>query len=355
MAVLLCMALFLAFDWNRRRRRHVYRHMSSRLLLFFLLLLLVSTSTYGQTDPTQPCQMSPSDRAWIEHAVHNWGIAQRELLHLSPAPLPTVVVIDQHCTYVSDTPKYNDLVWKASPHSDIVVLPDGKRVPLGLISFASPLGTGPATGYFAMSLPSLWRAKKVESSLGIEPLIDGVLLHEMAHTRQFYFANPALAELSKRYGLPDDIGDDSLQEAFSANKEYVAEYQKERDMLYAAALTPSDKQARSLAKQALSLMRTRRNRWFRGDNEKWCDLDEIFLTMEGLGQWTMYAWYTGPSGLHISPTTAIDFVRRKRQWWTQDEGLALFLVIDRLLPNWQSLAFAPKPLTAESLLERATR
>ncbi|HEX6879083.1 MAG TPA: hypothetical protein VF135_01860 [Terriglobales bacterium] len=299
--------------------------------------------------------MSPSDRAWIEHAVHNWDITQRQLLHLTPAPLPTIVAIDQQCTYVAASPQNNALHWKASPHSDTVILPDGKRVPLGLISFASPLDAGAATGYFAMSLPSLWRANKVESTLGIEPLIDGVFLHEMAHTRQFYFANPTLDALSKRYGLPDDIGDDSLQAAFSGNKQYVAEYEKERDLLLAAALSRSDKEARSLAKQALNLMRSRRNRWFRGENKKWRDLDEIFLTMEGVGQWVMYAWYTGPSGLHLPPATAIDFVRRKRQWWTQDEGLAVFLVVDRLLPDWQSLAFAPKPLTAESLLERATR
>ena len=299
--------------------------------------------------------MSPSDAAWIEQAVRNWKMAEGQVLHLAPAPLPTIVAIDERCTYLAASPEGEVMDWKASPHSQSVVLPDGKRVPLGLISFAAPIGNGGATGYFAMSLPSMWHARKVESTLGIEPLVDGVFLHEMTHTRQFYFVNPALDTLTKRYGLPDDIGDDSLQEAFSKNKGYVAEYERERDLLYAAAVSPSDDEARRLTKEALAAMRSRRERWFHGENEKWRDLDEIFLTMEGLGQWVMYSWYTGPSGLHLSRESAINFVRRKRQWWTQDEGLAVFLVVDRLVPNWQSLAFAGKPLTAEGLLERAAQ
>lgn len=126
-------------------------------------------------------------------------------------------------------------------------------------------------------------------------------------------------------------------------------------MLYAAALAPTDTEAKDLARLALTKMRTRREKWFVGDATKWQTIDEIFLTMEGLGQWTAYAWFTDKKGLNLDPAGVLPEVRRKRNRWTQDEGLAVFLVVNRLVPGWQKFAFAPQPELAVALLERATR
>jgi hypothetical protein len=153
--------------------------------------------------------------------------------------------------------------------------------------------------------------------------------------------------------LSDDIGDDSLQDAFSKDPKYVAEYERERDLLYEAALASDNAEARRIAKKALAQVRARRSMWFTGKLAYWKEVDEVFLTMEGLGQWTAYAWLTDPEGAHLAPTLALPEVRRKRNRWTQDEGLALFLVIDRLVPGWQSFAFAKQPELAYELLERA--
>ena len=84
-------------------------------------------------------------------------------------------------------------------------------------------------------------------------------------------------------------------------------------------------------------------------------MDDLFLTMEGIGQWTAYAWLTDPNGPNLKSQFALSEVRRKHNHWTQEEGLALILVIDRLAPGWQKLASAPKLQLAESLLERAAR
>jgi hypothetical protein len=196
----------------------------------------------------------------------------------------------------------------------------------------------------------VWRAKGVQSALGLETLMDGVLLHEMAHTRQF----AAVARHLEH--LPDDISDDSLQEAFSKNADYVRDYETERDLLYAAAHAATDREARDLAAQALEHLRQRRDRWFTGENAKWREIDDVFLTMEGVGQWVIdWWWSTSPEGLKLDRAVAEREVRRNRKWWTQDEGLALFLVIDRLLPDWQSRAFGPQGALAEELLAAAVR
>ncbi len=296
------------------------------------------------------CVMSRADKAWLDGAIANWRSSERDILKLAPAPLPTIIAIDAACTYTGKADRQRRLRWTAAAHGDPIALPGGNTAPIGPISFASPDNGAAGTGYFAMSLPSVWRKSGVSSELGLERLMDGVLLHELMHTRQFYFANPRLAALTREYGLPDSINDDSLQDAFKADAGYVADYEAERDLLYAAATAPTDGEARTLAGKALAKMRARRAGYFTGANAKWLPLDDLFLTMEGLGQWLAYAWYV-KSG--VPAPAAIDAVRRKRNLWSQDQGLALFLTINRLVPDWQRDAFADQPLLAEALLAKA--
>lgn len=311
-----------------------------------LAALVAAAVLTGATPAAPSCRPSAADLAWRDRALANWRVAERTLLNLAPAPLPTTIMVEARCTYTGRLDRRGRLAWTAAPHDDRVVFPDGNKAGVGPISFAAP-------GYFAMSLPSVWRAAGVTSGLGLERLMDGVLLHELMHTRQFYFANPRLAALTRQFGLPEDIGDDSLQEHFQADPAYRTAYEAERDMLFAAAAAPSDVGARALAANALGRMRARRAQWFVGAEAKWLPLDDLFLTMEGLGQWVAFAWYRSPRGGAVPAARALTEVRRGGKQWTQDEGLALFLVVDRLVPGWQADAFAPTPMLAEALLARA--
>ena len=298
------------------------------------------------------CRMADSDAAWIAGALQAWRGAERDILRLTPTPLPEIVVLDAACTYRSAAAGEGAPVWATAPHGGMATLPDGRQIPAAPIAFAAP-GTGAGPGYFVMSLPSVWRAAGVASPLGLERLMDGVLLHEIMHTRQFYFVGPQLAALTARYGLPDDLDDNSLQAKFQADPAYVAAYENERDLLFAAAAASSDGEARRLAGQALAALRARRAKWFTGDAAYWASLDDIFLTMEGLGQWIAYAWLRDGGAAHGGDADLLAAVRRGGKQWTQDEGLALFLVVDRLVPGWQSGAFAADPELAEALLSRA--
>jgi hypothetical protein len=330
-----------------------------RLLALALSLVALRTAHPqpggANAPPPRACTMDAADGRWVADALANWQVVARDLLRLPAAPLPTIVTFDARCTYVAERRPAGRVVWRATSHGGTVTLPDGKAIPARVTAFAAPTGDAAAgAGYFVMGLPSVWRAQGVRSALGLERLMDGVLLHELMHTRQFYFVNPALADVTRRHGLPEDsVTDDALQQAFAATPAYVADYGAERDLLFAAAAAPDEADARRLARQALARLRARRARWFVGASAKWAPLDEIFLTMEGLGQWVAYAWYSGDRGPRLAPEVALREVRRGGRFWTQDEGLALFLVVDRLVPGWQRLAFAPRPWTAAALLERA--
>lgn len=303
----------------------------------------------GASPAAAGCKPVGSDAAWRDRALAHWRVAERTLLHLAPAALPSILMVDARCTWTGRADAHGRLRWTAAPHGDPLTFPGGNKAKVGPISFA----TADAGGYFAMSLPSVWRAAGVTSGLGLERLMDGVMLHELMHTRQFYFANPTLTALTARYGLPADISDDSLQATFEHDPDYKAAYEAERDTLYAAAAAPDDAQARALAGKALDMVRARRARWFTGAAARWAPLDDLFLDMEGLGQWLAYAWYRTPAGGGVPAATALKEVRRGGTQWTQDEGLALFLVVDRLVPDWQRDAFAAQPMLAQALLAKA--
>ncbi len=50
---------------------------------------------------------------------------------------------------------------------------------------------------------------------------------------------------------------------------------------------------------------------------------------------------------------ALRLVRDNKKYWSQDQGLALFLLVDALVPNWQARVFAPAPASPFALLEEA--
>lgn len=314
--------------------------------LVVLLAAMLANSATGAA--AAPCAMDPADRAWLEGALDNWRRVEREYLLLDPRPLPTVVAIDGECAYLLPEGRFDDL--QGSPHDGTVKLPDGNEAPIGPISFAS----GEGGGYFAMSLPSVWRVAGVTSELGLERLMDGVLLHEIMHTRQNALATPVFGKVIASGGAADDeINDDMVQALFEKDADYVAAWSAERDLLFAAAAAPTDEEARQLAKQALEAMRQRRARWFTGERAFYGELDDVFLTMEGTGQWLIYRYFASGPGGAGSADAALAAVRRNKRWWSQEEGLGLILVVDRLLPGWQARAFREPDWRAERLLAAA--
>jgi hypothetical protein len=291
--------------------------------------------------------MAPGDRAWLAEALDLWKRTEPVKLGLAPQPLPNVVAADGECTYLLPQGGFEGMT--ATSHGPAVIMPDGMNVPIGPISFASGDGD-----YFAMSLPSVWSAAGVSSEFGLERMMKGVLLHEMMHIRQVDVAARAMAGAAAAAGIPDDeLTDDIVQERFSGDAEYVAEFNRERETLFAAAAAPDYAEARRLAGEALALMRARHARWFTGDKASFTAMDDVFLTMEGMGQWLIYEYFRSPEGGALAPADALRGVRRNGRWWSQDEGLALMLVVDRLLPGWQQRAFRDPDWRAERLLAAA--
>jgi hypothetical protein len=99
-------------------------------------------------------------------------------------------------------------------------------------------------------------------------------------------------------------------------------------------------QARRMAREMLALAKTRRDKYFVGKDAPLAELEDIFLTMEGSAQWLGYQWLIDPKGGKQSPADALARFAFHSDFWSQNQGLALFLLIDRLdKGEWKNIAF----------------
>jgi hypothetical protein len=119
-------------------------------------------------------------------------------------------------------------------------------------------------------------------------------------------------------------------------------------------MAEDDAEAWRLADRALELIKNRRARYYIGEVSYLAQIEDIFLTLEGSGQWAGYQWLTSPKGGAVTPAEAIPAFARRGGWWSQTEGLALILAIDRLDDrSWKAAAFGDGSMAGIALLEQA--
>jgi len=294
----------------------------------------------------QPCEMGPSDRAWINEQIDTWRGVSRDALRIDPDPLPLIIVFDETCAWSIDREVRGTL------HGGAVPLPDGEQVPARLMTFAGSYGPSKKP-FFVMAMPSIWRADpKHAGDAGLALLMRAVFTHEMAHTVQTAGIGQWLNDIESRLGLPGDLDDDIIQTRFGGDAGFRLAFEAERDALYEAAAQKDPARRRVLVSKAVSMMEARRTQYFTGANAIYAELEDVFLNMEGLGNWVAYQ-VTLREGMSEAGGQA--FIRRGRNRWSQEEGLAAFLVIDALVPGWRAKVLQGKPASILGLLREAVR
>jgi hypothetical protein len=300
------------------------------------------------------CEMTAGDIEWLRGALTAWDLTRTDILRIDP-DAPTIFVYDATCVWTNNRNGQlvgNPAQWRGAVHDDAILLPDGDEISPVVASFAAPDET---TGgaFFVMALPGIWKAAGVTSAVGLERLLTGVMMHELTHTAQFSTYGPRIETLTTRWELPDDLTDDVVQDRFEATPAYVAFYDLEMALLREAANAPDQRVASRLAGEALAAIAARRDAWLIGDDEKLRDLEDIFLSMEGIGNWAALSWLAHAEGGSVARDEALAVFGPVGKRWSQDEGVAIMLVVDRLVPDWPLRAFGPDGEMALSLLARA--
>ncbi len=206
-----------------------------------------------------------------------------------------------------------------------------------------------------MSTPSVWRAGGVDNpGIGLETMMVAVLLHEGSHVVQAATYGERIGALAERNQLPESFDDDSMQREFESNADFSASVVRETDLFFAAAAASDDATALRLAREARDMMKARAARWFVGEKAFWLEAEDLWLTFEGSGQWAGYQWVIHPHGANAAADVALPNFARRSRWWSQNEGLAIALVLDRLGgPSWKRHAFGDGAQTLLEMLDAA--
>ena len=154
-------------------------------------------------------------------------------------------------------------------------------------------------------------------------------------------------------GLPYD---DVVQNTFSEDRRYEQGFREEVDALYQAAFATAIDSVKQLTAEGIDRLKARQKKYFTGKRAVLSELDDVFLSMEGIGQYAMVAWLIHPQGGNVSREMAVEEARRGREWWVQEEGLALTLTLSRIShPDWSTDTFGDEQIDVIELLEHATQ
>jgi hypothetical protein len=209
-----------------------------------------------------------------------------------------------------------------------------------------------------MAAPSFWKKKGVTSySLTLEEMLTGVFLHEFSHTRQFKGFGKQIDSFEQADVFKDfKIDDDMVQRFFENDSVYKQNFLLEVQAFYDAAFAKDKTETKRLARIAMAMLRKRQQTYFTKSNVILKKPEALFLSMEGIGQYAAVAWLMHPKGGKLSFDSAINGFRGKRAWWSQEEGLAMFLVLDKLgKQNWNKIMFEKNPMLITQLLEESIR
>jgi len=331
-------------------------------------LLTIVISAVGTGACFAQCALKADEAKWLEGTIRSWNAVRKNELHLPASALPWSVLFDEKCVYnVNADPRLfsategdrsavrsmagEQLRIASSSHDGKIKLPDEQTIPAQLISFAANFDSDKRS-FFVAALPSIWaNAEHLKQEKNVETLVRSVYIHELTHTyHRNFFAR--LDAIEKSVPDVDNFDDDIVQNTFSTNEKFKAAYIEEIKLANEAALETDRAKKRGITKRLLELMKQRRAQHYVGDNKKFAEIEDIFLTMEGVANW---AAYRSAIAEGLSENDASRLIRRSGNFWSQEHGILLFMIIDSLSPNWQKAAFAKQPVSIISLLERAVR
>jgi hypothetical protein len=221
------------------------------------------------------------------------------------------------------------------------MLPNNARIPAEIIAVAMP-GAAGQDAFLVLALPDLWgRNPQASRDPHLAVRIPSVALHEMIHTRQMGALQSRVHAIGQRFDLPARFNDDVVEDRFGDSAEFRRMFATERDLLYDAVAESDVKRSITMVAEAISIAHGRHERFFTGNDEGYSDLEGLFLNMEGVAEWVRFKSYQADPSWPSADGDIIAFLRGQENNWSQDEGLALVLLLDRMVPDWKRQILSP--------------
>jgi hypothetical protein len=329
-------------------------------IAFAVLAMLPACASASRTDPnvvvsqsaqTSDCVLPTEDAGWLASAVDAWQYTRERVLRLDDEPMPLIVLFDRRCAYrvrVAD-----GIAIDGAAHHGAIQLPNDRAIDVRAFGMASP-ARNDSSFFLALALASVWRTDPQYRAAAGDWLqyLTGAFVHEMTHARMLRTMLPLLRQMAPAL-YPDSIRDDVVQDRFANDPLFATSVKRETELLYRAATSRSRSARIDLARAALDMIRMRRARFYVGELEPWFEIEQAFLDLEGVAQWAAFSHARATFHRRFSFSDALERFRSGEQFWSQDQGLALFLALDALDDDWRSRFFAEPRVSALDLLARA--
>lgn len=347
--------------------------MRVRTAIALAAILLLPVSVRAQAPPDaggRVCAFSDTDAGWIQRALDGWELVRRDFLLVDARPLPWILLYDASCLWEL-SPAGPALVAgahmleapltfagvpvavRATAHRGTVLLPNRLEIAAEVKASTMLYRNGRGT-FFVMAMPSVWRADRRHAGKPfLDDYLQGAFVHELTHTLQLVPINRRLRRLIGRSDVPGQLTDDVIQTRFGGDRGFSRAFGRERDLYLRAAHTRDAAARRDLVRKALALTQGRHVAYFSGANEAYVEIEALFLTMEGAAQWAAYRLTRARSRRGPDPVHAMNLVRDDRRYWSQELGLALFVLLDDMVPGWQARVFQPLSPSPFALLAGA--
>ena len=339
--------------------------MKWRIIIISMVILWACNTNSQQSENANTVNQPNQEVAWLYDWLSAWELMATSIFRIEAVQPPEMLFFDDKYVYTSSTVSapngisfdgpelYGQKIeWLKQAHNDTLTIPDGRKVPIQLMTFAAPSAKEGVEAFFVMAAPSFWEKAGINSDeVQLKDMLTGVFLHEFAHTRQMNGIGARITDYENRYQLAHPISDDIIQDYFSDDSLYVSLFRSEVELLYQLANPAHEGLSRESLVEAMNKIKTRHEKYFKPENEILIEMDKIFLTMEGTGQYAMVAWLSHSEGGNYDRETAIKAARRKKSWWSQEEGLALILLYERMAkdPDWKIL-FSQNPKDIVTLI-----
>lgn len=330
---------------------------------FVILLLLCAAHTHGKRVHRNIDTPLHAAQKWFSA----WEFVSQNIYKLKSYTPVEFVFFDENYVYSTSAISVpdgdniegpnlfkNKLFWKRKEHNGNITLPDNQIVPVGLMSFASPMDG--QQSFFVMPLLSFWQtAGVVSNEIGIDVLVTGVFLHEFAHTQQMQNFGKKMTAFEANHTFSVNFSDDMVQDYFEKDSLYTVRFRAEVSRFYDASAAKNKNECKRLTAQALQMHSARQADYFTGELSVLKEIDDFFLTMEGIGQYTMYAWLIHAKGGNIAPIIAEKAVRRGGSSWSQEQGLALFLLLKKYMKadEFGPLMFGKETISVIELIKKS--
>ena len=312
---------------------------------------------------------------WMQAVLDNWQAVCRRDLRISAQPLPWIIFYDEDAAWhlhpetrllpphevsthaLRFAGKAYPLV-RAVHQNGKVWVPDREPLPVDAAHprMAAMPYDSDRHSFFIAPLPGVFhRLGGPDQARNLDELFLGAAAHELTHTRQLVYAIAKINRLRLRYKLPEHLDDNIIEREFGAHDEYKRLHEEEGEQLTRALRARNLDDTRRAAEQVVLVSQKRKERFFVGDKEGYSNLEDIFLAMEGLAMWVQYrtARERAPSGEDWL-TTFIKLGERADAW-SQADGLALLVLIERLAPGWHARFLVPDFPSPFTVLREAVR